>query len=97
MQEKKINDFVNELSTIRFHIDNRSVNSPVGYAVLIHVQNKEIIAYILVAIYGYYNISEYDNKYSCSWLISAVNVIIIYVIIKIVEKIVKKKKEIRNN
>ncbi len=49
-----------------------------------------IIAYILVAIYGYYNLSEPENRYS--WLISAVVIIIIYAIIKIVEKKSKKKK-----
>lgn len=49
------------------------------------------IAYILVAIYGYYNTSEPDNKYS--WLISAIFVIIIYAILKIVEKIGKRKKK----
>ncbi len=50
-----------------------------------------IIAYLIGAIYGYYNTSEPDNKYS--WLISAIFVIIIYAIIKIVEKIEKRKKE----
>ena len=43
-----------------------------------------IIAYIIITIYGYYNIPEPDNKYS--WLSSAIIVIIIYLIIKLVSK-----------
>ncbi len=50
-----------------------------------------IIAYLIVAIYGYYNTSEPVNRYS--WLISAVVIIIIYAILKIIEKIEKRKKE----
>lgn len=43
-----------------------------------------VIAYLICTIYGYYNISKPDNKYS--WLISLVIVIIIYPIIKITHK-----------
>ena len=43
-----------------------------------------VIAYIAIAIYGYYNTPEPDNKYS--WLISAVIIIIIYSIIKLASK-----------
>lgn len=43
LEEEKIQDFLNELSTVIFHIENESVNSPVGYAVLIYLQNNEII------------------------------------------------------
>lgn len=48
-----------------------------------------VIAYVIVTIYGYYNTPEPDNKYS--WLISAIMIIIIYLIIKLACK--KKKKE----
>lgn len=43
-----------------------------------------IIAYVIITIYGYYNSPEPDNKYS--WLISAIMVITIYLIIKLVSK-----------
>ena len=49
-----------------------------------------VIAYVIVAIYGYYNTPEPDNKYS--WLISAIIITIIYLIIKLV----RKKKKINN-
>lgn len=49
-----------------------------------------VIAYLICTIYGYYNISKPDNKYS--WLISLVIVIIIYPIIKITHKKIKRKK-----
>lgn len=41
-----------------------------------------VIAYIIITVYGYYNTPEPDNKYS--WLISAVIIIIVYSIIKLV-------------
>jgi hypothetical protein len=47
-----------------------------------------VIAYVIITIYGYYNTPEPDNKYS--WLISAIMIIIIYPIIKLVSK--KRKK-----
>lgn len=43
LKEEKFEDFLNELSLIRFHVENESVNSPVGYAVLIYMQSNEII------------------------------------------------------
>ena len=48
-----------------------------------------IIAYVIITIYGYYNIPEPDNKYS--WLISAIMFIIIYPIIKLARKKRKNK------
>ena len=48
-----------------------------------------VIAYIIVAIYGYYNTPEPDNKYS--WLITAIMLIIIYPIIKLASKKRKNK------
>lgn len=49
-----------------------------------------VIAYVIITIYGYYNTPEPDNKYS--WLISLIIVIIIYPIIKITHKKIKRKK-----
>lgn len=43
-----------------------------------------IFLYAIITIYGYYNSPEPDNKYS--WLISAILVITIYPIIKLVSK-----------
>lgn len=43
LSDDKVDDFINELSTVTFHIENESVNSPVGYAVLIYTENNEII------------------------------------------------------
>ena len=48
-----------------------------------------VIAYVIVTIYGYYNTTEPDNKYS--WLISAIMLIIIYPIIKLASKKKKNK------
>lgn len=47
-----------------------------------------LVVYIFCTIYGYYNLSEPDNRYS--WLISAIILAIIYPIIKIALN--KKKK-----
>ena len=43
LEQEKIDDFAYELSTITFHKEMESVNSPVGYTVLIYMQNQEII------------------------------------------------------
>ena len=55
-------DFANELSNIRFHIGNESVNSPTGYTLLIHTSDNEItvlscnsingIAYGMAAVFS---------------------------------------------
>ena len=43
-----------------------------------------VIAYVIIAVYSYYNTPEPDNKYS--WIISAIIVTIVYLIIKLVGK-----------
>ena len=48
-----------------------------------------LVAYVIITIYGYYNTSEPDNKYS--WLISAIIIIIIYSIIKLASRKSKNK------
>lgn len=50
-----------------------------------------VIAYVIITIYGYYNIPEPDNKYS--WIISAIIIIIIYSIIKLASR----KRKNKNN
>lgn len=43
METEKIDEFANELSSIVFHKEMESVNSPVGYTVIIYMQNQELI------------------------------------------------------
>lgn len=43
LEKSKFEDFAMDLSSITFHIENKSVNSPLGYAVIIYLKNKEII------------------------------------------------------
>lgn len=50
---------------------------------------KILIAYIIIAVYGYYNTPEPDNRYS--WLTSAIIVITLYFILIFIEKRKKRK------
>lgn len=43
LETEKIDEFANELSSIVFHKEMESVNSPVGYTVIIYMQNQELI------------------------------------------------------
>ncbi len=43
LDASKFNGFIDELSKVTFHLENRSVNAPVGFAVLIHLKNNETI------------------------------------------------------
>ena len=52
LETKNIDDFANELSTITFHVGTKSVNSPVGYAVIIHMKNQEMIVLSCTVISG---------------------------------------------
>ena len=52
LEQEKIDDFAYELSTITFHKEMESVNSPVGYTVLIYMQNQEIIVLSCTIING---------------------------------------------
>ena len=59
LEKEKIPEFLTDLSTVTFHIENESVNSPVGYAVLIYTENEVIVisctvldkAYGMVAVF----------------------------------------------
>ncbi len=53
-----------------------------------------VVLYVFFTIYGYYNAPEPDNKYS--WLSSAIIIIIIYPIAKIILKREKKKKDFKH-
>lgn len=43
LENDKIKHFIDDLSAITFHINNESVDSPIGYAVIIYIGNQEII------------------------------------------------------
>lgn len=43
LEQEKIDEFAYELSTITFHKEMKSVNSPTGYTILIYMQNQELI------------------------------------------------------
>lgn len=61
LDNEKIKDFIDDLSTITFHIENKSVNSPLGYTIIIYMENQETIvlsctvvdglAYSMVAVF----------------------------------------------
>ena len=52
LEQEKINDFVGELSTITFHKEKKSVNSPTGYTLLMYMQNEDIIVLSCTIISG---------------------------------------------
>ena len=52
LETEKINEFAYELSTITFHGEMRSVNSPVGYTIIIYMQNQELIVLSCTIISG---------------------------------------------
>ena len=43
LETEKIDEFAYELSSITFHKEMKSVNSPVGYTIIIYKQNQELI------------------------------------------------------
>lgn len=43
LETEKIDEFAYELSSITFHHTMESVNSPVGYTIIIYMQNQELI------------------------------------------------------
>ena len=43
LETEKIDEFACELSSITFHKEMKSVNSPVGYTIVIYMQNQELI------------------------------------------------------
>lgn len=52
LETKKIDEFAYELSTITFHKEMKSVNSPVGYTIIIYMQNQELIVLSCTVISG---------------------------------------------
>lgn len=52
LETEKIVGFAHDLSSITFHKEMISVNSPVGYAVIIYMQNQELIVLSCTVIRG---------------------------------------------
>lgn len=52
LENNEIKDFIDDLSTITFHIENKSVNSPLGYTIVIYLENQEIIVLSCTVVNG---------------------------------------------
>lgn len=54
LEQEKIDDFAQDLSRITFHREMRSVNAPVGYTLLIYIQNHEmfVLSYVNIDSIG---------------------------------------------
>lgn len=52
LHNEKLNKFIEELSTITFHIKNKSVNSPLGYTVIMYMKNQEMIVLSCTVVDG---------------------------------------------
>ncbi len=52
LETEKIDEFAYELSSITFHIEMKSVNSPVGYTIIIYMENQELIVLSCTVIGG---------------------------------------------
>ena len=67
LSNDKVDDFIADLSTITFHIENESVDSPTGYAVLIYNDKDEIIVISCTILnnYGYSMVAKFsiDGKF----------------------------------
>lgn len=64
LDKEKIDDFAYDLSTIIFHVENESVNAPLGYTILIHTKDYEIIV-ISHAIFdnsGYAMVAKFTSE-----------------------------------
>lgn len=57
-------NFIIRLSTIRFHIDNRSVNKPIGKTLILHQKSGNMIVLSCTSIesVGYSFVSEFDSN-----------------------------------
>ncbi|MGE4320590.1 MAG: hypothetical protein AB7E61_03965 [Acholeplasmataceae bacterium] len=42
LNNEEVNSFIEDLSTITFHVENKSVNSPLGHTVIMYMKNQEI-------------------------------------------------------
>lgn len=52
LDNSKIINFVSELSTITFHVENESVDSPLGNTLIIYMKNQEIIVLSCTVVNG---------------------------------------------
>lgn len=63
LDNDEIKNFIEDLSTITFHIGNKSVNSPLGYTIVIYMQNQEIIVLSCTIVdgVGYSMVSQFTT------------------------------------
>lgn len=52
LEQEKIDDFACDISTLTFHVERKSVNSPLGYTVLIYMENQEVIVLSCTVVDG---------------------------------------------
>lgn len=52
LNNEKVNSFIEDLSTITFHAENISVNSPLGYTVIMYMKNQEIVVLSCTVVDG---------------------------------------------
>lgn len=52
LEQEKKEEFARELSAITFHKEPKSVNAPIGYTLLIHMQNQEVIVLSCTVVDG---------------------------------------------
>lgn len=52
LNNEKVNSFIEDLSTITFHVENKSVNSPLGYTVIMYMKNQEIVVLSCTVVDG---------------------------------------------
>lgn len=52
LHNDKVNSFIEDLSTITFHVENKSANSPLGYTIIMYMKNQEIIVLSCTVVGG---------------------------------------------
>lgn len=64
LEQEKIAEFAYDLSSIIFHREYESVNSPIGYAILIYMPNQEITVLSFTSIndIGYGMVADFTNE-----------------------------------
>lgn len=63
LEKDKFRSFAQDLSTIVFHVENISVDEPIGYALLIYINKKIIVLSCTSGIdYGYSMVASFDEK-----------------------------------
>ena len=64
LDTNKINEFLDDFEKIVFHIENESVNEPIGYCLIWHLKNGNFIVFCCTLVAGdrgYSMVSEFDS------------------------------------